>query len=323
MFARFSPSAYNLQLHDIRVPGYGNAGGHVSVNRYLSGNPRFGGNEKAKKLYEALRAAMPDGPERQRLFRHSHSGVFSGQGLASEIGWVLGLIHQHREALSRVPDLRQVMARFDYLQALCDEAYIGVDCVGFVGGYLAAAGVDPWYGGYTPDTFFHSFPPILTLEEIRPLCIVVVASFAHVQIIDRVVERRADRVIVDLCQSTHTSGAIGPQTNRGVTIAYGRGDHPDIDLSRQLRAQHRNRVPGEDGDAMWDRHLALGGRDANERNFTRFLWQQTLRRGQDEAVLYNHRARMFRLGLNGRPANGLGGPCFIGARRGLEGVAEA
>jgi hypothetical protein len=320
MFASISPRKYVNALHEIAVQGYGHGNGTVAVNRYVSGNPLYGGAARSHLMYRALRRLETEQANRRRLDRNASTGVFSGQGLIEEFAWVFSRIVHHRQALMGNSDFGALIQRADYLQALCDDRVFGVDCVGYVGGYLVASGVDRHYGGYTPESFFYSFHPVQTLDQIQALCVVVITSFSHVQIIDRVVERRRDRVIVDLCQSTSSPEAVGPQCNRGVSITLSSGDYADVDEGRRMMAQHRNTTEGEAGDQLWDRYVAAAGTGANERGFRVWLRSQLMLRDQTTGHVYNRTGRIFRIARNGTPSNGVGGACFIGAKPRLEGV---
>jgi hypothetical protein len=320
MYASIAPRSYLERLRTIVVPGYDHHNGKVVINRYVSGNPAYGGAGLSHTLYRALRALVPDQPDRRRLDAQASTGVFSGQGQIDDFRWVFQRIVQYRTQLQANRDFGHLLQRPDYLQALCNERYFGLDCVGLVGGYLVAAGVDRHYGGYTPESFFYSFHPVQTLDDIRALCIVVIASFSHVQIIDRIVERRPDRVIVDLAQSTSSRDAVGPQLNCGVSITLSSGDYADVDEGRRMMSQHRNTTEGEDGDRMWETYVASAGAGANERGFRVWLRSQLMRRDQTTGTVYNRTGRIFRIARNGAPANGVGGPCFIGAKPRLEGV---
>lgn len=316
MFARFTPSKYVETLRKIPVPGYAPGGGYVGITRYVSANPRFAGNARARALLGALLRLETDPAARQRLQLPGALEVFSGQGMPANIAWVFGRVIHHRQALCAVPELSVPLAAPNFLQAMCDQAVIGMDCIGFVGTYLASSGVHRYYGGNTPETFLHEFRPVASLDEVHELCVIVTCGFSHVQIIERVAHRGRNRLLVDICQST----AGGPQVNRGVTLVLGSGDYVAVDRVAQLRAEHRDPTPGQEGDRLWQDYCASIA-TPTERGFTAWLRPRMLLRGQSQGTIHGRTGAIFRLGTNGTQPNPVGGAVFVGAKRDLMGVA--
>ena len=164
--------------------------------------------------------------------------MVNGQGKMDHIRKVMRIIWDRRAQLQgwndhgRTP-LARHMSSFNPLQAMVDDRMFGLDCIGFVGRYLEASGARGYHGMY-PRNYLSVFPPVRDIREVDDLCILVWVSGSHIAIIDRVVERHPNRLVVDICQS---SGG-GPQLNTRATLTrLGSASFLDFDAYQAAQTQ--------------------------------------------------------------------------------------
>lgn len=108
-------------------------------------------------------------------------------------------------------------ANHQIIQDLIDLNYWGMDCIGFVGRYLEAAGILPAYPGLYPRQYLDLFRPVQSLAEIDELCVLVWANGSHIAIVDQVSRTSTKQgVITELvvCQSAND----GPIVNERARI---------------------------------------------------------------------------------------------------------
>lgn len=311
-FASIYPSDYVTQLRSLTVPGYaGYPGGVVALTRYVSANTLFGGANRANHLALALQK-VASGGEAARLRSDSVGRVFSGQGMPDDIVFVLGLVNSYHDALAKDPVLAPYMKQQDFLQALCDDSFLGMDCIGFVGTYLAVSGVDPKYLGGRPLDFAGRFPPVQSLAAVDALSVLMLTNGMHIQIIDEVIERSDSKLVVDICQASSMKDhdeSKGPQCNTRVSLTAGGGDFLPVE---QFRA-------AKDGKTKWaDYAASLAPNEKPSDNGYEMYLRKTMTQKNYHALGYQHGA-IFQLSGGGDPANPVAGSVYIGTMAGLAG----
>jgi hypothetical protein len=264
--AQFSPSDYVDKLQGFKVPGYtGMAYGLVELRTYLSGNPSAntgGGNSEANVLSLALRQIAQKNNDEAILSRPGYGRLFNGQGSIDNFQAAFEFIVKYQADFKDRPELAKYFYRDPnrtienkaYLQDMVNDKCFGMDCIGFVGTYLAAAGVFPSYVSHNPIDWSVEFPFVKSLDEIKDnqIACVMLTNGWHIQLIDHVKERRPATnkgpasIIVDLCQSA--SG--GPQCNEGVTLFSGGGDALDVDAFRAAKDANKYRSEYEADEAQ-------------------------------------------------------------------------
>jgi hypothetical protein len=156
--------------------------------------------------------------------------VFTGQGLPQDIVEVMNFVVQQSDLMRAMTgaghSLRRYFAdgtptRATLVQMVADEIF-GMDCLGFVGTYLAWCGVRADYHRITVAQYATSpgvsqCEPVTSIDGIEARCILLWPNSAtqHIAIIDRVNSRSGDSLDIDLCQSSQG----GPQTNHNVTLS--------------------------------------------------------------------------------------------------------
>ena len=256
--ATMSPSSFvNKVLW--RLPVQQTAGATVALRAYVCGNGKNDIN--AKLMRAALVAAgqknnfrLPAADKRNSaLFEQ----LFTGQGSPLAFWQMFMTVCLWKNDIKAFGASKGKPGPFDaiigserpdaaIIQDLIDQSYFGMDCIGFVGRYLEAAGLMPGYPGLYPRQYLDLFRPVLNLSEIEDLCVLVWADGTHIAIVDQVVRRpQANGVQVTelvVCQSANN----GPIVNEGARIvetnapdvldiaAYNRGLAP---LQAQLNAK--------------------------------------------------------------------------------------
>src|ERR1041385_4547230 len=146
--AQFPPSQFVNQLINpgLTVRGHPDP---VALRTYLCANPSNGGNLNALRLMSAVRAVVRDTPDEQ-LIAEMEDGfvkVFTGQGKPEIVVRLMAIIWRRRADFaayvdrSNRPVLQHFFTQANPLQAMVNDHMFGLDCVGFVGRYLQAAGV--------------------------------------------------------------------------------------------------------------------------------------------------------------------------------------
>ncbi len=187
------------------------------------------------------RIVRSGGLERESNWRR----VFSGQGTYENIKEVMNFIVIHREIL-RAVTFRAGTSPFEpyldapplaALQRMVTDNIFGIDCLGFVGTYLVACGVEPRYPEYTQAQYcgLH-FRGVNSLDEIDVRCVVLWldGGTPHIGVIDSVTSRNSRSITVNLCHST-TGARNGPQTNPGVRLEPTGGSPYDGEFGRCSR----------------------------------------------------------------------------------------
>jgi hypothetical protein len=291
--AQISPWDYVDNLWNIQVPMYsGSEGGVVSIRRYLSANTMFGGANKAMGLLAALKRAVKTVGYGSYVTEGSAVRVFTGQGSIDQFTEVFLFMCENKKILQNDPSLKGYFASENWIQAMVDGFCFGQDCIGFVGTYLEAAGVEK-YAGRVPLGFASVFKPVQSLDEIQHRSAVMLTNGMHVQMIDEVTDRSHGKITVDLCQSS----TGGPQRNASVTINAGGGKFLDVPKFRAALAKWKAENPGK---------------SANEQ-------EQILRKTYSienyQGLGYMNGA-IFQLSAGGQPSNPVSGSVYVGTMEG-------
>lgn len=243
MIVDLSPSDYVNQLMDLRIPGYqGYPGGQVSLTAYLCANGSFGGNKNASQLYALMKKITRGKEEASLMLDPEFPRVFTGQGSISQFINAMTVVNRLKGEFQKEPSLAKYFQQQDFLQAMVDDKCFGQDCIGFVGTYLAEAGVLPAYPGLYPIDYTRHFTPIKSFSELHDWepAVVMKADGQHIQMIDWVADRQGSAIKVWLCQSSggKPPHVNGPQANYPVTIRSGGGDYLDIAKFRAAKGQN-------------------------------------------------------------------------------------
>jgi hypothetical protein len=224
--ASIPPSAFVDSLTDpgLMVEGYPQP---VSLARYLCADGMHGGNAKAAVLRDALPglvAATPDAGVLAPLIKSGeYNMLFSGQGKAEHFRTVMAVIWRNRDKLKADNRFSKYFGDkvVSPLQAMVDDTLFGMDCIGFFGRYLEAAGIYPRYMGAYPRQWLDSFIPVTTPYDMDVGCALVWVNGHHIAVIDSFEESnwRANppHAIVNICQASN-GVAHGPQTNSRVKL---------------------------------------------------------------------------------------------------------
>src|SRR5262249_47384452 len=129
--AQFSPLEFVGKLWHLEVPGYvGYPDGIVSITSYLSANAMFGGNSKAGVLATALRRIAKSKPEFALTQAPGFDRVFTGQGSRDNMVAAMTIINKYQSEFKADPGLAKYFKQADFLQAMIDDACVGLDCIG-------------------------------------------------------------------------------------------------------------------------------------------------------------------------------------------------
>jgi hypothetical protein len=112
------------------------------------------------------------------------------------------------------------------LNKMIEKKVFGLDCIGFVSQYLVYAGVWQEYKTFYPADYRREFKPVKSLKEVTRLCLVIWENY-HIGIIDYVgdYDEEKGELMVDICQSSSSKEATGPQTNIDVTLRVSPNDN--------------------------------------------------------------------------------------------------
>ncbi len=239
--ADIRPWHYVDNLWRIPIPDYsGYPGGVVSLTSYLSANTMFGGSNKAATLKAVLARVAGKVGYGSAVINGAAARVFTGQGSIDQFVNVFKFMNENKKHLQSEPSLKSYFAEEDWIQAMIDGFCFGQDCIGFMGTYLQAAGVEASYVGRRPLDYTAVFQPVQSLDDIQDMSVVMLTNGMHIQIIDEVTDRSHGKITVDLCQSS--SG--GPQQNVGVTISAGGGKYLDVNRFRAELEAWKKANPG-------------------------------------------------------------------------------
>ncbi len=316
--ARFGPANYVDMLHAVQVPGYsGSPDGKVSINRYLSANTRFGGANHAGALLVQLQSLTNGTADQPRVHTPAFGRVFTGQGAIDDIVYAMTLVIAHQQQIRALPQFAPFFSGPNYLQAMIEGYCFGLDCIGFIGTYLVAAGVHQQYHGRRPLDYLSEFRPVQTIAGIKDLSIVALTSGEHIQIIEKVLRTTEHSVTIELCQSTSWPRAVafdaaharGPQCNRGLTVtdsaASGGGDFLPVEQFRAaMRSPERRQEWQEAQQAL------PAAERVDFETYLRKLMTQHHYRG-----LGYEQGGLFNISGGGTPANPVGGWVYVGTLR--------
>jgi hypothetical protein len=228
--ALFSPAEYVNSLWDMRVDGYtGFPLGAVSLTSYCSA--KYGNSSNTGKFKAAIEKYSPT--TRASFKSDEYSRIWSGQGEINNFETVLRAVNDNKEKFAADPFFKQYFNKTDFLQAMLDDACLGIDCIGFVGTYLDFACINRGYYASVPMDYCNAFPFVQDFTQIGALSVVVHCSGTHIQIINSIDSIFKDHLVVTLCQSS----AGGPQINKGVTVRHGTGFVLDVDKFRAEKGQ--------------------------------------------------------------------------------------
>jgi hypothetical protein len=316
--ARFGPAHYVDMLHAVQVPNYtGSPDGKVSINRYLSANTRFGGANHAGALLVELQRLTNGTADQPRVHTAAFGRVFTGQGAIDDVVYAMSLVITYQQQIRALPQFAPFFSGPNYLQAMIEGYCFGLDCIGFIGTYLVAAGVHQQYQGRRPLDYLFEFRPAQRLSEIKDLSIVALTSGEHIQIIETVLSTSLHSLTVDLCQSTSWSRQIpidsaharGPQCNRGVTLtdsaASGGGDYLPVEEFRAALRSLTKRQEWQDAQQILPAPQRVDFETYLRRQMTQHHYQGL---GYQQAGLFN-------IGRGGDPANPVGGWVYVGTLR--------
>lgn len=302
--AQFSPVEFVSKLMDLHVPDYtGFKEGQVSMSKYLSANSSFGGNSKASTLSLAMQNVLKGKPEANVLQRDGFSRVFTGQGSRDNFIAALSVINKYQNEFKSVQELAKYFTKVDFLQEMVNDGCFGLDCIGFVGTYLADAGLVDSYEPRRPLDYTALFKPVKSLDEIGDFGVVMLTNGMHIQIINTVKERGNGFIKVGLCQSS-SGDADGPQYNSMVTIKSGGGSYLPIEEFR--RALSSNQYAAEHATDNANRKQS-GQKELDYESFLRAkLTQQNVQTGYCNGAI-------FQLLSDGYPnRNPVGGSVYVG-----------
>lgn len=221
----------------LRKPGLGCNAGTVALDAYLCGTHSNGGNDSAHSLLKNLRWLKDGGtgPTLNTLAGGTEIDLaLKGQGTHATFVTIWNFICRNKEQMKKLtveacsrrtkqnPDKNVVRSGtvFDLyfkgrsdqqaLEAMIDDRFFGMDCIGFTANYLRWLGEWDKYKGATPQQWaqWHCTKKVSSAADVKPLDFLIWDG--HIAIIDWVWGRVDDDVVkVDICQSS----AGGPQCN--------------------------------------------------------------------------------------------------------------
>lgn len=298
--ARISPAEYVDKLLNLRVPGYtGEPSGKVAIKTYLSANAAFGGAANANVLAVQLRRIAQAHSE--TAINNPRFGlIFSGQGSRDNFVAAMTIINKYQDEFKAVTQLAKYFKTPNFLQAMVVDKCFGLDCIGFVGGWMVEACLESSYVGRRPLDYAAVFKPVKSLADVTDNSIVMMTNGMHIQAIDWVKARDGNKSItVDLCQSS--SG--GPQRNVSVTIHAGGGNYLPVE-------EFRSALASKTYDADWNRDNQ--DRQANGQPTRDYESYLRSRLTQHNVQFGYAGGAIFTIGADGAPPNPVSGSVYIG-----------
>ena len=293
------------------VPGYtGYPGGVVAITRYVSANTLFGGANLASVLRQAL-ATAGTAADRSTLAGEGVGRVFTGQGMPDDFVTVLSMVDRLAAPLAKNATLAPFFKQTDYLQAMLDASVLGQDCIGFVGTYLATAGIEAGYVGRRPLDYAAKFKPVGKLADVDVGSVVMLTNGMHIQIVDWIWQRSERQLVIDLCQASSLEGhddSKGPQCNQRVTLTAGGGDFLPIEKFRAAK----------DGKSDWAAYAATTT-TPTDNGYEMYLRKQMTVHGRATGYLDG---AIFQLSGGGTPGNPVSGSVYIGTLPGMSMAAQ-
>ena len=198
----------------------------VMVNSYKCSTPAFGGTVNEEKIKDAFIGVSKKKIIDEAGGPHPYVDAFVGKASPETFERVLALVYKYREAFVSVygkshTEPYKTCAKIlsadtrpeRILQAFCDK-YMGLDCNGFVGNFVAKADhslkLKP--NSSIQYEFFHKKKALrASADEVQAKDLIIWSNFQHIASIDTGLY---DNFIV--CQST----AGGPQASRGNSFVY-------------------------------------------------------------------------------------------------------
>jgi hypothetical protein len=282
----------------------------VVLDQYLCAVGKYGGNANAVKLMQAVREVVKKHPGETLISDMGNvefSRLFTGQGKVDYVQDVMQYIADNEDDFRKVKDgtgkpfLAGLLDEDNPYQVMVDKRMFGLDCIGFIGRYLEAAGVVTEYPAYYPRNYLDLFLPVRGIADVDDLCVAVFSKGDHIVIIDSVDEVHTDDVPkgqapyawVTICQSS--SG--GPQTNERVKLTEASGEY--IDFGTYGR---------EAGRVDSDKSLSAADKEAEK---------EKLRKQDTRSGTWGYRGgRLFNLQLGSPPAP-VTGLVFVGKMKDL------
>ncbi|WP_054004860.1 hypothetical protein [Cypionkella psychrotolerans] len=304
--AQLYPFHYVNRLRSLVVPGYtGYPGGVVAITRYVSANTLFGGANLASVLRQAL-ATAGTAADRSTLAGEGVGRVFTGQGMPDDFVTVLSMVDRLAAPLAKNATLAPFFKQTDYLQAMLDASVLGQDCIGFVGTYLATAGIEAGYVGRRPLDYAAKFKPVGKLADVDVGSVLMLTNGMHIQIVDWIWERSERQLVIDICQASSMKDhddSKGPQCNARVTLTAGGGDFLPIEKFRAAK----------DSKSDW---AAYAAEEANptDNGYEMYLRKKMTQHGTATGYL---NGAIFQLSGGGTPGNPVAGSVYAGTLPGL------
>jgi hypothetical protein len=226
-----TPLGMLLRYWNLKVPT-SDGTAPVMVNSYKCSNTLFGGTVNEEKIKDAFISVSKKKIIDEAGGPHPYVDAFVGKASPETFETVLELVYQYREAFvsaygkshtepyKTCAKILSADARPErILQNFCDK-YMGLDCNGFVGNFVAKAdhSLKLRSNSHIQHEFFHKKKALrASADEVQAKDLIIWSSFQHIASID---EGLYDKLIV--CQST----AGGPQASRGNSFVY----HPSQKL---------------------------------------------------------------------------------------------
>lgn len=202
----------------------------MAVNRCR--RPDYGGTADAEEVKDGFLAAS-----RREIIAEAGGaqplvGVFTGKGSPEDFATMLSLVYSYKAAFlklyAKATGVRGACARLlarhdgrprEMLQAFCD-AYLGLDCNGFVGNFARRVAPKSPGPSHLPSAYYHARKARRTKrEDVELFDVIVWANFTHVAIIDSFLDVPDGHASIRVAQST----AGGPQVSDHDLVPVGGG----------------------------------------------------------------------------------------------------
>jgi hypothetical protein len=215
-----------LRVYDMNIP----------LKQYVSSNPNFGGNaESAQVIGHANQKYFIDDMTKKKVSSKTRNigRLTTGQGYPDDFVLLMEHMVDHMDKMRVSQELKNKEYFRDpnlgteaVLNKMIEKKVFGLDCIGFVSQYLVYAGVWQEYKTYYPADYRREFKPVKSLKEVTRLCLVIWENY-HIGIIDYVgdYDEEKGELMVDICQSSSSKEARGPQTNIDVTLRVSPNDN--------------------------------------------------------------------------------------------------
>ncbi len=227
-----TPSDFVNYLTDPGLPVYDM---HIPLKQYVCSDPNFGGNAEAAQVIGHANQKIPiDDLTKKKISSKTRNigRLTTGQGYPDDFILLMEHMTDNIDKMRAAPELKNK----DYfrdpnldveavLNRMVEKKVFGMDCIGFVSQYLVYAGVWQEYKTYYPADYRREFKPVKSLKEVERLCLVIWNNY-HIGIIDYVgdYDEEKGELMVDVCQSSSSNEAKGPQTNVDVTLRVSPND---------------------------------------------------------------------------------------------------